>query len=1010
MEKLQPLISVIIPVYNTEKYLPDALDSLVNQTYQNLEIIIIDNGSSGNVKDVFNSYKCVYPKLKWKLVELPQNVGLLHARIAGFSVMSGDFFATMDSDDTISIDFYYQLLQKAILEGADVVSAKYVQNYVDQKTMIHATLNDLEICDFKATGKNILSKYMNAHGHSFNYHALWCKLYNRSIWEKSQEFFEEIVGEIVYCEDILTTAIFLGNADKWVNVCNVQYYHAIRSASAVGTMNSDVKKIKTSFEQTNLAFEYLKNFLKKIHRFEELEEGYFEYRRRFFSIIFNKISESKLSSHQKTKCNIYGCNIMKEQKECLLKPTDFYFESRWAPFNNKLEEILEALKSKDIQVVSFDIFDTLIERPFLRPDDIFEFLAREYNKKSKTIKHINFAEYRRSAERIAYEKITKGSPFRYEVTIDEIYDELIYEGILDLEDATELKRKEIELEYRFCKSREVGRYLYDYALRNGKQVICISDMYLSSDIISRILNMNGYTNLSGIYVSADEGVCKRDGKLYKLIKGKLNIKPEQICHIGDNWESDYLMAQKSGLRAFYLPSAKDVFFNMSKNESYTSNAFQEIMNWDYGFKSPALYLTNRCMAGLAINKLFVNPFVTFSVESNFDCNPNIIGYYFLGSYVFCVAKWILEQVKNSGYDTIHFIARDGKIFKKAYDILVANSDEVYPKSNYLHVSRSSLMPLMINSPTDIFSIKNLLEIFAFTPNKFLEKMELIIPQDIYKKRDEILKKSGIIPDSNFESEQQWNEFVRVYIENFYSSEKIGEFRKIFKEEAKKTIGPHDCTFDVGYSARTEMLLTEVIEAPIDAFYLHINEERAFIQAERAKIKLQSFHVDPCTPSWEVNILETLISALEDGCYAYNIKDGNVACQFKTLDMQQEPKAILNLIHQRAIEFVLDFVNTYPEWEEFQYRFGDVPFKYYLHHASQFDKGILQNINFSDSMCAQHEGKTIIDLWASTPFNSNISPFDIKPIGVKGALVNYFKKHTPMWLRPFAKKVKKLLKW
>lgn len=66
--------------------MPTALDALVGQTYKNLEIIVVNNGSSGDVDNIFEDYKELYPERIWKLIKLNENVGLFHARLKGGNI------------------------------------------------------------------------------------------------------------------------------------------------------------------------------------------------------------------------------------------------------------------------------------------------------------------------------------------------------------------------------------------------------------------------------------------------------------------------------------------------------------------------------------------------------------------------------------------------------------------------------------------------------------------------------------------------------------------------------------------------------------------------------------------------------------------------------------------------------------------------------------------------------------------------------------------------------------
>ena len=94
------MVSVIIPVYNSSKYLKECLDSVLNQTYKNLEIIIIDDKSTDNSVDIINSYK----DKRIKLIKLKKNSGVSVCRNKGIEKASGDYITFIDSDDYWELD------------------------------------------------------------------------------------------------------------------------------------------------------------------------------------------------------------------------------------------------------------------------------------------------------------------------------------------------------------------------------------------------------------------------------------------------------------------------------------------------------------------------------------------------------------------------------------------------------------------------------------------------------------------------------------------------------------------------------------------------------------------------------------------------------------------------------------------------------------------------------------------------------------------------------------------
>lgn len=101
-DKNRPLISVIVPVYGTEKVLPRCLDSILGCTYKNIEVIVVNDCSPGNASEIIRSYEEMDSRVK--LVEYEKNKGLFLARMTGVEASHGKYIAFLDSDDKVSID------------------------------------------------------------------------------------------------------------------------------------------------------------------------------------------------------------------------------------------------------------------------------------------------------------------------------------------------------------------------------------------------------------------------------------------------------------------------------------------------------------------------------------------------------------------------------------------------------------------------------------------------------------------------------------------------------------------------------------------------------------------------------------------------------------------------------------------------------------------------------------------------------------------------------------------
>ena len=118
-----PLISIIIPVYNTKQYLQECIESVINQTYTNLEIIAIDDGSTDGSGQILDEYGKSDSRIK---VIHKENAGVSAARNTGLDIAAGDYIGFVDSDDYCATDMFEQLVKTAMTESADAVVCAFI--------------------------------------------------------------------------------------------------------------------------------------------------------------------------------------------------------------------------------------------------------------------------------------------------------------------------------------------------------------------------------------------------------------------------------------------------------------------------------------------------------------------------------------------------------------------------------------------------------------------------------------------------------------------------------------------------------------------------------------------------------------------------------------------------------------------------------------------------------------------------------------------------------------------
>lgn len=121
LSKMNKLVTIIIPVYKVEKYLDDCLISIVNQTYKNLEIILVDDGSPDSCPSLCEQWAENDARIK---VIHKKNGGLSSARNAGLKIATGDFIGFVDSDDWVELDMYAMMVKALEENDVDFVACK----------------------------------------------------------------------------------------------------------------------------------------------------------------------------------------------------------------------------------------------------------------------------------------------------------------------------------------------------------------------------------------------------------------------------------------------------------------------------------------------------------------------------------------------------------------------------------------------------------------------------------------------------------------------------------------------------------------------------------------------------------------------------------------------------------------------------------------------------------------------------------------------------------------------
>ncbi len=225
--------SLIVPVYNVEKYLKKCIDSILDQSFKDFEVLLIDDGSIDQSGALCEDYAGKDNRIK---VIHQENRGLSGARNTGLEHASGEWIIFIDSDDWVSTD-YLEVVNKTINRSkADVYCINSVKVSEDEKSELEKLIFFVESDVFRIDNENERFDFYEKKlmQYKFGWEA-WSRVFKRDIIEKYHLRF--VPTKEVFAEDYLFTLIYFLHVKKIGCICNCFYYYRQRSDSLLGTKN-----------------------------------------------------------------------------------------------------------------------------------------------------------------------------------------------------------------------------------------------------------------------------------------------------------------------------------------------------------------------------------------------------------------------------------------------------------------------------------------------------------------------------------------------------------------------------------------------------------------------------------------------------------------------------------------------------------------------------------------------------------------------------------------------------
>lgn len=245
-------VSIIVPVYKVEKYLKRSMDSLVNQTLEDIEIICINDGSPDNCLSILEEYKEKYPD---KIVIIDKkNEGVWKGRFDGIAKATGEYIGFTDSDDYIALDYAEKLYNAAKKDEADISVCGFYRVDVETEHVFSTEMTGYEgkVINMDKNPEDTLS--ING--------ALWNKLYKAEILKNMNN----LKNPPRILDDMMFFLLVLLNTNKITFINDSLYYYMVRSDSIVATIK------KEQIASTENAMLEVREIYKKSENGKKMEE------------------------------------------------------------------------------------------------------------------------------------------------------------------------------------------------------------------------------------------------------------------------------------------------------------------------------------------------------------------------------------------------------------------------------------------------------------------------------------------------------------------------------------------------------------------------------------------------------------------------------------------------------------------------------------------------------------------------------------------------------------------
>ena len=460
----------------------------------------------------------------------------------------------------------------------------------------------------------------------------------------------------------------------------------------------------------------------------------------------------------------------------------------WQYWYKSKQELLSYLKAFDI--ISFDIFDTLITRVVLDPDIVFLLMQRQV----QTLFDIReFLVKRKMAE----DNLRIKDELKNDCNIHDIYIEFAKLTACSQSTAEQIKQLEISYELSLTYPRDVMVEIFNALKQMDKKIILVSDMYLTSEIMQQLLEKNNIIGYDKLYISCEVGKRKDSGEMWQYLNEV--YADTKFVHVGDNEVSDVKLASDNKFSYYHVMAGNTLLEFSPLFSLINSNCRQQI--------------GNNVIMGLLVAKKFNDPFALNPDSGKFTIkDPLQFGYTFIAPVILYFMQWLIQALQRDKVSNVLFLAREGYLLTKVYDLIQTYTEQNIPEACYFLTSRraSSFASLKQSEDVDDVIRKHYEgDLYGLALNRFglvlenTSNQQINLPNDFNKVQAKLRQYYPQILQQAKEEREAYLQYINK--QNLQINQDIA-------------------VVDLGYSGSIQYYLSKILDTRLRGYYFAINDE------------------------------------------------------------------------------------------------------------------------------------------------------------------------------------------